>query len=244
MRRCSGGCSSPGHSGVDLVLSGFIILLVHRRDIGRPRRIARYAWRRFVRVWPLYWLALVATVAKRMAGGHVAPDPASFAWNLALLPTAGEPMLGIAWTLQYEAVFYLLFGLLLMERRLGIVALVGWLVLALLVPPGVGAAGVFAFGMAAAVLVQRGSVPRPLLVAATGGGLFTLAWVAEAAGGLDGYGTAARFAYGLPARWSRRGSPRRGRRCRGCSRGSGRRRTRCTCSTCSRSARRGRCRGG
>lgn len=205
MRRCSGGCSSPGHSGVDLffVLSGFIILLVHRRDIGPPRRIARYAWRRFVRVWPLYWLALVATVAKRMASGDVAPNPASFAWNLALLPTAGEPMMGIAWTLQYEAVFYLPFGLLLVERRLGTVALVAWLALVLLVPQGVGAAGVFAvefaFGMAAAVLVRRGSVPRPLLVTAAGGGLFALAWVAETAGVLDGYGAAARFAYGLPA---------------------------------------------
>ena len=90
----------------------------------------------------------------------------------------------------------MLFGLLLMERRLGTVALVVWLVLALLVPQGVGAAGVFAFGMAAAVLVQRGSVPRPLLVAAGRGGLFALAWVAEV---LDGYGAAARFAYGLPA---------------------------------------------
>ena len=48
-----------GHAGVDLffVLSGFIILFVHFRDIGQPGRLSYYANRRFTRVMPTYWVA-------------------------------------------------------------------------------------------------------------------------------------------------------------------------------------------
>ena len=199
----------PGHSGVDLffVLSGFIILLVHRRDVGRPERLARYAWRRFVRVWPLYWLALGATLAISVAGGHALPGVGTLGWNLTLLPTAGEPILGIAWTLQYEALFYLLFGVLLIERRLGIIALAGWLALVMLGLASGWQAGVatgifaieFFMGMAAATIVRRDLVPRPRWLAVGGGLLFALAWSAEAGGVLDGYGVLARLAYGLPS---------------------------------------------
>lgn len=199
----------PGHSGVDLffVLSGFIILLVHRRDVDRPDRLGRYTWRRLVRVWPLYWLALAITIAKTIVGGHVAPSAGEVVWNMALLPTTGEPILGIAWTLQFEAVFYLLFGLLLVDRRLGIAALGSWLALVIggltvgwQVSVATSAFALeFGLGMAAATLVRRGTVTQPARIAMTGGLLFAAAWIAEAARLLDGYGTLARMAYGVPA---------------------------------------------
>lgn len=193
----------PGHAGVDLffVLSGFIILLVHRSDVGRPERLKRYAHRRFVRVWPLYWVALAVTIGLRVAGGNAFPALGDLAWSAALLPT-GTPILGIAWTLQFEALFYLLFGLLMLDRRLGVVALAGWLavVVGWNAGPVTSIFGVeFFFGMGVAELVRREGVRWPVVVAGLGGFMFAAAWAAEAAGVLYGYGVAARFAYGLSA---------------------------------------------
>ncbi len=93
-----------GRAGVDLffVISGFIILHVHRRDISRPDRLDHYLLRRFQRVFPLYWLALALTVVMGLSGAHGLPSIGTLAWSSALLPTMKEPVLGIAWTLQFR----------------------------------------------------------------------------------------------------------------------------------------------
>ncbi len=54
----------------------------------------------------------------------------------------------------------------------------------------------FLFGMIAAELLHRLRLGQPLLLAAIAGGMFTLAYVLEAVGLMDGYGVIARFAYG------------------------------------------------
>ncbi|MDE2240167.1 MAG: acyltransferase, partial [Rhodospirillales bacterium] len=41
------------------VLSGFVIQTAHGNDMGRPERLLRYGWRRFCRLFPLYWLSLL-----------------------------------------------------------------------------------------------------------------------------------------------------------------------------------------
>ncbi len=61
-----GGAFHFGFSGVEFffVLSGFIIYWAHARDLGRPEQLRKYAWRRFTRIYPTYWvvLALVTPV--------------------------------------------------------------------------------------------------------------------------------------------------------------------------------------
>ena len=111
----------PGHAGVDLffVLSGFIILHVHARDIGVPARLPHYANRRFSRVMPLYWVALCVTILAGSLGGHGWPAPWRVAVSASLLPAHLEPLLGVAWTLQYEIVFYAAFALLVLDRKSG-----------------------------------------------------------------------------------------------------------------------------
>ena len=49
-----------GFVGVDFffVLSGFIIMYAHARDIGQPRAFGAYMWKRFSRAYPPYWVAL------------------------------------------------------------------------------------------------------------------------------------------------------------------------------------------
>src|SRR5438105_10339285 len=46
-----------GYAGVDFffVLSGFIMLHVHRDDLGRPKRLGRYLWKRCTRIYLPYW---------------------------------------------------------------------------------------------------------------------------------------------------------------------------------------------
>src|SRR5271165_5758308 len=45
-------------AGVDFffVLSGFVMIYAHWYDIGRPDRVRRYCVKRFLRIYPPYWI--------------------------------------------------------------------------------------------------------------------------------------------------------------------------------------------
>lgn len=122
-----------GKLGVDFffVLSGFILMQVHRQDIGQPAAWPGYLWRRLIRVYPVYWVYLSVFVALVGAGvGRWADMPTRpLEWMSAyslLRFTAADPPLYVAWTLFHEVAFYALFGLLLLHRALGWAALAGW----------------------------------------------------------------------------------------------------------------------
>jgi len=199
-----------GHAGVDFffVISGFIILFVHGGDLGRPRRIGHYAARRFTRIYPIYWVILGLTVA--LAARSALPSPLEVVWAAALLPTRGEPMVGVAWTLQHEIIFYGVFAVLILNLRVGAALLGLWLGLIVhgFLPAGSrGIAAVFVsaynleffFGMAAAWWLRRHEVAHPAATLALGLSLFALFAVAEVLGHVDGYAPWARLAYGLPS---------------------------------------------
>lgn len=130
-----GSVASFGWSGVNFffVLSGFIILLAHAKDIGRPDRAGNYVWRRVSRVYPVYWLFLTAYIAAAWFG-FGSPE---FSWaprNLAasyLLVQLGEtptPPLKVAWTLFYEMSFYAAFLVLILNRFWGSLLVGAWVV--------------------------------------------------------------------------------------------------------------------
>src|SRR5260363_323335 len=52
------------------VLSGFIILHIHGRDLGRPDMAANYAWRRVVRIFPTYWLVFTIDLSLHLFVGN------------------------------------------------------------------------------------------------------------------------------------------------------------------------------
>jgi len=201
----------PGHGGVDLffVLSGFIILHVHRADIDRPERLGRYAWRRFVRLMPIYWIALGLTALMLLAGGN-AVMPGWFAWSATLLPTHGEPLLGVAWTLQHELLFYAAFAVLILNRSAGIAVMAAWLlwigVRTAGVAPGIGPERLsspynveFFLGMGVAVLLASGRMPRGPGAATLGVALTIANGLAESLDWIDGYGAVARWTGGVSA---------------------------------------------
>lgn len=130
-----GGIATKGWLGVNFffTLSGFLICYAHFADIGQPARWRRYAWRRFSRVYPVYWVYLTAYVTAAAIGiGH--PD---FSWEplnllasyslVLLVPTPSLP-LQPAWTLFYEVGFYIAFSSLILSRKAGLVVIAAWFV--------------------------------------------------------------------------------------------------------------------
>jgi exopolysaccharide production protein ExoZ len=202
-----------GHAGVDLffVISGFIILFVHYGDIGRPGRLSRYVGRRFTRIMPTYWVALGLTIVLSLGGGHGLPPLFDLTWSATLLPSHDEPLLGVAWTLQYEIVFYAVFCLLIINRTLGISVLIFWLFEIVLTKFGMGIGGglphslygmynlEFFLGMAVAYCLRNYAVPMPKLIMAAGTALFVAAALAEDAQLMDGYADIGRLTYGPAA---------------------------------------------
>ena len=107
-----------GHAGVAyfFVLSGFIIYHVHRNEIGQSGSVARFAWRRAVRIFPMFWMISAVMLAgflliPSLAGPRVL-NPGGLVLDFLLLPHA-DAVLSISWTLRHETMFYALFALAL-----------------------------------------------------------------------------------------------------------------------------------
>jgi exopolysaccharide production protein ExoZ len=119
-----------GEVGVPIffVISGFIIFHAHRRDLGEPAKLPRYLWRRATRIYPAFWVANAAMCLLYLARPQFADDPRTMqpgmvAASFALLPTGIDPPLAVAWTLQYEILFYIAFSFGLCKRRFGALAI-------------------------------------------------------------------------------------------------------------------------
>lgn len=142
------GGFEAGRAGVDVffVISGFIMWTI---TAGRPARPGAFLWRRFTRVAPTYWLITLGLAGMALAWPMFLPQ-VSAGWRHVLLSMAFIPhldRLGVpfpvlppGWTLNYEAVFYLLFtlGLFLREQArivLVTLALFGVGILGMLIPP-------------------------------------------------------------------------------------------------------------
>lgn len=184
-----------GHAGVDFffVLSGFVITYVHAGDIGQPGAFKAYAWKRLLRIYPTYWAALAVMGALLLVSptsDHAEQHLGVVVSSVLLLPWPAEPLLGVAWSLKHELMFYGLFGLLLLHRSAGRWVLGVWGALALFNVGRLWLTGEpqfgglwnslvfrifnteFFFGIAVAALIRRGWIGRPLLLASAGLVLF------------------------------------------------------------------------
>lgn len=107
-----GGVLEYGRLGVDIFfqISGFIIAIVslHGRDLAPAIGVGRFLRRRFIRIVPLMWIAVVCFAALQWLG-HVRSDGWSYLRAMLLLPGDLAPTL--VWTLRQELIFYLIFAL-------------------------------------------------------------------------------------------------------------------------------------
>lgn len=194
------GAFQFGHSGVQFffVLSGFIIFYIHRPDIGSRGRVWNYLKKRFVRIYPVYWVVLGAVIPVLFLVPSFG-TAAQRQWSVvlseitllrfdALLPstwhTANEikqTIVPVSWTLFHEMLFYLMFAIVIRNRSLGVLAIGAWLVSSLVVLFFGGAIYpikfllsplhlLFAMGLAACWFVQEHKVRLPALWAI--GGVF------------------------------------------------------------------------
>jgi len=160
---------------------------------------------------PTYWVALAVTIFLSLGGGHALPSVFDVGWSITLLPSHNGPLLGVAWTLQFEIVFYAVFCLLILNRRLGLAGLTLWLIWIGLARTGVGIGGEipqslygiynleFFLGMGCAYWLRTHAISAPRQTLAAGAALFVAAAVAEDAYLIDGYADLSRLIYGPAA---------------------------------------------
>lgn len=207
------GLERAGHAGVDFffVLSGFIILFAHRHQIGDTKSLAAYIERRWTRIFPLYWLVLAAWLVVFIFGSSaLEPTIGMLAANALLIPTESPPLVGVAWTLHHELMFYLVFSTLFLSRILGAALLGAWAIWISAVafgilephaPPVLRTATSiynlqFLMGLVAAWVSRRCSAGFAVSAALIGTVGFFATFFAEASRRLDGESPTARLAYG------------------------------------------------
>jgi len=117
-----------GHLGVPLffMISGYCISAAADKHRAAQHSIRRYAWRRYYRIYPSYWIALgvigLAAAVGASNAVHWDLTPSQWLGNLTLIeewrpwllgPSEKKYFLPVAWTLCYEEQFYFLVGVLL-----------------------------------------------------------------------------------------------------------------------------------
>jgi peptidoglycan/LPS O-acetylase OafA/YrhL len=128
-----------GWSGVDYfyVLSGFIMVYVHRSEIGKKDKLKSFLVKRGVRIYPIYWIVtLTALCLFLVIPGFAHTQNLSLGYvinSLLLIPQKDTAILEVAGTLTYELNFYLLFSLAIwLKPKHSVPILSAWLLVTIL----------------------------------------------------------------------------------------------------------------
>jgi exopolysaccharide production protein ExoZ len=111
-----------GACGVDIffVISGLIIFSVtYGRQPQNPEQTPLFLLKRFIRIFPLYWICLLATLALWSSHSfyrNLNIDANTLASSIFLFPSKSL-IIGVAWTLVYEMYFYYVFSITLCLRN-------------------------------------------------------------------------------------------------------------------------------
>jgi peptidoglycan/LPS O-acetylase OafA/YrhL len=114
------------------VLSGFIIFYIHQGNIGKKEKFKEFIVKRFVRIYPIYWVITLSLFIYYL----LIPSPqteevhsmSSMLQTFLLYPQQQRPLLRVAWTLNHEIKFYLIFSLaILLSFRYYMPIIASWL---------------------------------------------------------------------------------------------------------------------
>jgi exopolysaccharide production protein ExoZ len=128
-----------GWSGVDyfFVLSGFIMVYVHRSALGKKDQLKSFLVKRAVRIYPIYWIITLTVCCVFLVIPGFANNQDLSLGNvivsLLLIPQKDQPILEVGWTLIYEINFYLLFSLAIwLKPKHSVPILSAWLLVTIL----------------------------------------------------------------------------------------------------------------
>jgi exopolysaccharide production protein ExoZ len=123
--------SAPLLGFVDLffLISGVVMMQANRKQ--SP---LLFLARRALRIYPLYWLICLPLIPVLLWWPQLinasSPVPTSILHSLLLFPHAGLPLLMVAWTLEFEMYFYLLFAqTIILSRERQVILLSTWFLL-------------------------------------------------------------------------------------------------------------------
>jgi peptidoglycan/LPS O-acetylase OafA/YrhL len=130
----------PGAMGVDLffLVSGFIMVYTTVDSDGSIGGTKTFLIKRFARIWPVYALIVLLRMIVAVAFLPDHPSWMDVAKSLVFLPVdARKPPYfdlpyPIGWTLNFEAYFYLVFGMSLLAGRYRWAAFFGWMAITLI----------------------------------------------------------------------------------------------------------------
>jgi exopolysaccharide production protein ExoZ len=114
------------------VISGVVIFRAHREDFDQPQKAGAFYWKRFRRIYPLYWICLLPTLWKHRAVTDLHASyqhlPSVIVSSYLLIHLFSYQTIMVqAWTLFDEIQFYLIFSLCILNRRAGLTVLGVWL---------------------------------------------------------------------------------------------------------------------
>ncbi len=118
------GWLTKGWVGVDFffVLSGFIIAM----SLSSEPSTRNFVARRFARIFPPFWTVyaitlMVALLVPSIRGTLMAHTTWEWLASLLLIPAANDvTVIGVAWTLQHEVLFYAVAAIWSWRKRLGV----------------------------------------------------------------------------------------------------------------------------
>ncbi|MEL6830692.1 MAG: acyltransferase [Pseudomonadota bacterium] len=117
----------PLEVGVDFffVLSGYVIMYAHCGDLGQSSLVKRYITNRAIRLFPTLWLVVIlAALGQWVLLGTF--DVAMFLRSMVPYPSLLEARPQVVWTLRHELLFYSVFALLIVSKRVGMSVVVAW----------------------------------------------------------------------------------------------------------------------
>jgi len=123
---------SFGYAGVQFffVLSGYIIYKMHSCDAGKPARLPVYLFKRFIRIYPIYWIVTFSFLPFWLLipsfGESYHREIPALIKSLILFPQEHAPHVQVGWTLVHEVFFYLSFATIIINRALGFIFLIVW----------------------------------------------------------------------------------------------------------------------
>ena len=119
----------PRSGGVDFffVLSGFMIYYIHMKDIGNKEAVKPFFIKRFIRIYPLYWILTLSVLPIYFLvpsfGNEYIRHFGVIIKSLMLIPQPHSPIISVAWSLINTVLFYFAFALTIYFGRISILPL-------------------------------------------------------------------------------------------------------------------------